>query len=202
MASNLGACFPTSSGNSLSKEVYIPHCSHIFSLSSKGLSFHERHLWMLFHREQIMLFLTLHFGGNPIILLILVFLLEYLAKVYTAISICLPNFMVSLSKNLFWLCLFYTPILTIPVNPNVVSLIHFWFIKTVLLARYYPWHLLLCETEAKENTGQWVLELCDSAKLFLGDHEMVIVIVHQGANQSTKIYTLCVNRMLYQHIDF
>lgn len=123
-ASVLGAGFPTSSGNSLSKDC-IYHaartCLHNFpskDFLKQMLPFHEQSLWMLFHKEQIVLFLTMSFGEqNPIPL---VFPLELLA---ISISVCLPfmfSFIFSLPKNLF-LYLLYIFILTILINANVVS---------------------------------------------------------------------------------
>ena len=106
-------------------------------------------------------------GENPILLMV-VFPLEFLTTVCIDIGIYPPNFIFSLSKNLFWINLLYISILTIPINPNVVSLIHSWFIWTVLLlARYYS--RCLCESEAKENTGKCILGFYDNAKLFIGN---------------------------------
>lgn len=78
----------------------------LYGFSSKDffkqmLPFHERGLWVLFHREQIMLFLTLHLGGTKSSFSDVGFSIGILATMYIGIGIYPPNSIFSLPKNLF-----------------------------------------------------------------------------------------------------
>lgn len=125
------------------------------------LPFQERSFWMLFHREQIMLFLTAFWGtkSNSTDDGFSVGILGHRHKAYAH----LISF--SVLPRIYFEYIYFTFLfLTILINSNIVSLIYSWLVRKVLLIARYWLDACHCASprQRKEknlkNTGKRILE--------------------------------------------